>query len=86
MKTKTKGRPRKSGTVPKIGLEKTIKGQTKKEITRRYLHVATYFKSPMKFWTLIRTSIFVFEFTEIAEERNVASRWVRVVESGRPAL
>jgi len=35
-KAKTRGRPRKVGTVPKIGLEKTIKGQTKKDITRRY--------------------------------------------------
>jgi len=33
---KTRARPKKAGSVPKIGLEKTIKGQTKKDLTKKY--------------------------------------------------
>lgn len=36
MENTKKGRPRKATTVPKIGLEKTIRGQTRNEITKRY--------------------------------------------------
>lgn len=36
MEVKTRGRPRTAGTTPKIGLEKTIKSQTKAELTKRY--------------------------------------------------